>query len=51
MIRQYDKNEERIEAFRQAVALRQKWSQAVREGASREQMEGIGLFMPKVIEE
>ena len=51
MERQYSNSKERIEAFKRAVAMRQKWIQAIRDGVSREQMEQMGLFMPKIVKE
>jgi len=48
MVRAYNTKEEKIEAFKQAVALRGKWTQAIKAGASREQMESMGLVTPKV---
>lgn len=50
MVRIYQTREEKIQAFKQAVALRDKWAQAVKAGATREQMEAMGLVTPKVKE-
>jgi len=36
----YKTPEEKIDAMRQAIELRQKWENAIREGQSREEMEG-----------
>lgn len=43
--------EDAKEAMRQAIELRQKWENAVRDGLSREDMEKIGLRSPKIVEE
>ena len=43
--------EEKIDAMRQAIELRQKWENAIREGLSREEMEKIGLKSLKNVEE
>ena len=47
----YKTPEEKIDAMRQAIELRQKWENAIREGLSREEMEEIGLKSPKIVEE
>ena len=39
----YKTPEEKIDAMRQAIELRKKWENAIREGLSREEMEEIGL--------
>lgn len=41
---------ERIEAMRNAIELRQKWEDAIREGLSREEMEKMGLKSPVIVE-
>lgn len=46
----YKTPEEKIDAMRQAIELRQKWENAIREGLSREEMEEIGLKSPKILE-
>ena len=43
--------EQKIDAMRQAIELRQKWENAIREGLSREEMEKIGLKSLKIVEE
>lgn len=43
----YKTPEEKIDAMRLAIELRQKWENAIREGQSREEMEEIGLKSPK----
>ena len=35
--------------MRQAIALRQKWLQAISEGATKEEMEKMGLKTPTVV--
>ena len=47
----YEIPEEKIDAMRQAIELRQKWENAIHEGLSREDMEKIGLKSPKIVEE
>ena len=47
----YKTPEEKIDAMRQAIELRQKWENAIHEGMSREDMEKIGLKSPKIVEE
>lgn len=47
----YKTPEEKIDAMRQAIELRQKWENAIREGLSREEMKEIGLKSPKTLEE
>ena len=47
----YKTSEEKMDAMRQAIELRQKWENAIREGLSREEMEKIGLRSPKIVEE
>ena len=47
----YETPEEKIDAMRQAIELRQKWENAIHEGLSREDMEKIGLKSPKIVEE
>lgn len=49
MIKKYKNNQEKLDAMRQAVALRQKWLQAIRKGATKEEMEKMGLKTPIVI--
>lgn len=49
MIKRYHNNQEKIDAMRQAITLRQKWVEAVRKGATREEMERMGLKTPNVI--
>ena len=46
----YKTPEEKIDAMRQAIELRQKWENAVRDGLSREEMEKIGLKSPRIVE-
>lgn len=46
----YETPEEAKEAMRQAIELRQKWEKAVRDGATREEMEKIGLKSPIIID-
>lgn len=36
MVRKYRNNQEKLEAMRQAIALRQRWLQAIRKGATKE---------------
>ena len=45
MVRKYKNNQEKLDAMRQAIALRQKWLQAIREGATKEEMEKMGYDM------
>ena len=45
----YKTPEEKIDAIRQAIELRQKWEIAIHEGLSKEEMEGIGLKSPKIV--
>ncbi len=47
----YKTPEEKIDAMRQAIDLRQKWENAVRDGLSIEEMEKIGLKSPEIVEE
>ena len=47
----YKTPEEKIDAMHQAIVLRQKWENAIREGLSREEMEEIGLKSLKIVEE
>ena len=47
----YKTQKEKIDTMRQAIELRQKWENAIREGLSREEMEEIGLKSPKIVEE
>ena len=49
MVRKYKNNQEKLDAMRQAIALRQKWLQAIREGATKEEMEKMGLKTPAVV--
>lgn len=49
MIKRYQNNQEKIDAMRQAITLRQKWVEAVRKGATREEMERMGLKTPNVV--
>lgn len=49
MIKNYNNDQERINAMRQAIALREKWWNAVQKGMNREQMEKIGLRAPRII--
>ena len=37
MVRKYQNNQEKLDAIRQAIAVRQKWLKAVREGHFRYQ--------------
>lgn len=46
----YKTPEEKIDAMRQAIELRQKWEKAVRDGATREEMEKMGLKSPIIID-
>ena len=47
----YETPEEKIDAMRQAIELRQKWENAIHAWLSREDMENIGLKSPKIVEE
>ena len=47
----YKTPEEKLDAMRKAIELRQKWENAIRKGLSREDMEEIGLKSPKIVEE
>ena len=47
----YKTPEEKMDAMRQAIELRQKWENVIREGLSREEMEKTGLKSPKIVEE
>ena len=49
MVRKYKNNQEKLDAMRQAIALRQKWLQAIREGAAKEEMGKMGLKTPNVV--
>ena len=49
MVRKYKNVQERKDAMRQAIALRQKWLQAMREGATKEEMEKMGLKTPTIV--
>lgn len=49
MVRKYRNNQEKLEAMRQAIALRQRWLQAIRKGATKEEMEKMGLSTPTVV--
>lgn len=49
MIKEYHTKEEKINAFKAAISLKKKWEEAVRSGASREEMEKMGLKTPSVI--
>lgn len=49
MVRKYQNKQERLDAMRRAIALRQKWVKAVREGATKEEMEKMGLRTPNVV--
>ena len=46
MVRKYKNNQEKLDAMRQAIALRQKWLQAIREGATKEEMEKMIALNP-----
>lgn len=48
MVRKYQNNQEKLDAIRQAIAVRQKWLKAVREGATKEEMEKMGLKTPAI---
>lgn len=48
MVRKYHNNQEKLDAIRQAIAVRQKWLKAVRDGATKEDMEKMGLKTPVV---
>jgi hypothetical protein len=43
--------DKKIDSKCQAIELRQKWENAIREGLSREEMEEIGLKSLKIVEE
>ena len=47
----YETPEEKVDAMRQAIELRQKWENAIHAWLSREDMEKIGLKSPKIVEE
>lgn len=49
-IKTYKTPEEKIDAMRKAIELRQKWEKAISEGLSREEMEKIGLKSPIIID-
>ena len=46
----YKTPEEKIDAMRQAIELRQKWENAIHAWLSREDMEKIGLKSPKILQ-
>lgn len=48
MIIKYKNNQEKFDAIRRAIAVRQKWLKAVRDGATKEDMEKMGLKTPVV---
>ena len=49
MVKKYNNNQEKLDAMRKAIALRQLWLKAIHEGASKEEMEKMGLNTPDVI--
>lgn len=48
MVKEYHTKEEKINAFKKALSMKKKWEDAVRSGASREEMEKMGLKTPSV---
>lgn len=49
MVKRYRNNQEKLDAMRGAIALRQRWVKAIQEGATKEEMEKMGLKTPNVI--
>ena len=49
-MRDYKNKEEKVQAFKEAVQMREKWMQAVNSGATRKQMEQMGLKAPCITE-
>ena len=49
MVKRYRNNQEKLDAMRSAIALRQRWIKAIREGATKEEMEKMGLKTPNVV--
>lgn len=49
MVRKYKNNQEKVDAMRQAIALRQRWLQAIRKGLTKEGMEKMGLKTPTAV--
>lgn len=49
MVKKYQNNQEKLNAMRNAIALRERWLKAVREGATKEEMEKMGLKAPNIV--
>ncbi|MGM9786333.1 MAG: hypothetical protein ACI3ZS_05790 [Candidatus Cryptobacteroides sp.] len=49
MIKKYQNNREKYNAMRNAIALRERWLKAVREGVSKEEMEKMGMRTPDIV--
>lgn len=49
MIKKYQNDQEKLNAMRNAIALRERWLKAVREGATKEEMEKMGMKAPNVV--
>ncbi len=43
MCKTYQTKEEAMAAFKKAAGLRSEWEEAIRKGATREEMEALGL--------
>lgn len=49
MVKKYTNNQEKLNAIRNAIALKDRWLKAIHEGATKEEMEKMGLKTPNVI--
>lgn len=49
MVKKYQNNQEKLSAMKNAIALRDRWLKAVREGATKEEMEKMGLKAPNIV--
>ena len=49
MVKKSQNNQEKLNAMRYAIALRERWLKAVREGATKEEMEKMGLKAPNIV--
>lgn len=48
MVKEYHTKEEKIKAFKNALLLKKKWEDAIDSGATREEMERMGIKTPNV---
>ena len=49
MVKKYQNNQEKVNAMKSAIALRERWLKAIHIGATKEDMEKMGLKTPNVV--